>query len=117
MDSGSDDNIALLNLLERVLLSNSKQLHIIARNSLAQRRPLANRPQVGVSLNFRNVRLQVAISIGIGVGEVDLIVFVGKRVLPGERVVRLVLKRAPTVPVFVVVDVLTAPVPTQVLLL
>ena len=117
MYSGSDDNVSLLNLLEGMLLSDSKQLHIIPSNSLAQRRPLANSPQVWVSLNFGNVRLQVAISIGIGVCEIDLIVVVGKCVLPGKRVVRFVLERAPTVPIFVVVDVLTAPVPTQVLLL
>ena len=117
MDAGSDDNVTLFDFFERMVLSDGQKVYVVAGYGPTQGGALTDSPQIGVSLDFVDVGLQVGVGVGVGVGKIHLIAIIRERVLPSQGVVRFVFQSAPAVPVFVVVNILSTPMPAQVFLL
>lgn len=114
---GRNYNIPFVKFLVRVFFCNRQQFDIIACKRLTKRRSMAYSLQVRIVLNFGDIRLQICISIRIWVSKVNLVFVVQKGILEGKCEVRFVLQRASGIPIFIVFNILSCPVPTEILLL
>jgi len=72
---------------------------------------------VGIALDLEAEVLKVAVSVGVAVGEVDLITVIDEVVVPRERKVGLILSGTLTIAILVILYILTSPVPAEILLL
>lgn len=72
---------------------------------------------MGIALDLEAEVLKVAVSVGVAVGEVDLITVIDEVVVPRERKVGLILSGTLTIAILVILYILTSPVPAEILLL
>ena len=115
MNAGCDQNIALFYVVMRVVLSNGEDVDPVACQGLAERRALANVPQVRVAFDLEEEVFQVAVCVGIAIGKVNLVLIMRKHIVPGKSIEWFVVSTASTVAILVVLDILTAAMPAQVL--
>ena len=72
---------------------------------------------MSVAFDFVHQVFKITVSVRIAIGKVNFVFTVLEIILPGQGVVRFVANAALAVPVFKVLNVLSVPMPADVLLL
>lgn len=114
MHPPADEDVSLVEGIVGMVLSNCDKIDTVACQRLAQVLSLEVVAHVGVQLELLQEGVQVRISEGVAVREEHFVMVVLKRIGPGEREVTLEHRRALTVAILVVLDVLAAAVPAKV---
>ena len=70
-----------------------------------------------VALHLEEKVLEVRVGVGVAIGEIDFVVVMCEIVLPRESEIGLVLITALAIAIFVILNILSASVPAQILLL
>lgn len=60
--------------------------------------------------------LKIAVSVGIAICKVNLVIFIKKGIIPSQGKVRLIFSTTFAIPIFIVLDIFPSSVPAQVLL-
>jgi len=68
-----------------------------------------------IALYFKEEVFQIAVCVRVGVSKVDIVIVMGKGIVPRERKERFVFSSCFAVSILVVLDIVTTAMPTQVL--
>ena len=94
-----------------------QNIDTIAGQGLAERRSPADVSEVRVAFYFEHHVLEIAVGVGVAVGEVDLVIIVEEVVVPAECEVGFIAAAALAVAVLIIEDVVSFAMPADVLLL
>ena len=72
---------------------------------------------MSIAFHFETKVFKITISVGIAIGEVHLVIFINKSIVPGQSIVRLIVTTALTISILIVLYVLSPPVPAKIFLL
>ena len=78
---------------------------------------MANASEMSVAFYFKTKVLEIAVGIRVAICKINLVILIDKGIVPGQSEVRFIAIATLTIPILVVLYVLSSSMPTEIFLL